>query len=86
MVNLQKMLKQLKRERKRAQKELEHLDDVISAFGIVVGKIGRRAAAKTEKTVRTARRNMSAAARKRNAAAQRARWAKWKRQVMKKVT
>jgi len=86
MVNLQRMFKQLKRERKRAQKELEHLDDAISAFGKVVGKAGRRAAAQTEKTVRRVRRRMSAAARKRIAAAQRLRWAKWKRQALKKVT
>ena len=85
MVTLQKLFKQLKRERKRAQKELEHLDDAISAFGKVVGKVGRRAAAQTEKTVRRVRRRMSAAARKRIAAAQRARWAKVKQQALKKV-
>ena len=84
MVNLQKLFKQLKRERKRAQKELEHLDDAISAFGKVVGKAGRRALAQTEKTVRRVRRKMSAAARKRIAAAQRARWAKVR--ALKKVT
>ncbi len=83
MVNLQKMFKQLKRERKRAQKGLEHLDDAISAFGKVVGKAGRRAATQTEKTVRRVRRKMSAAARKRIAAAQRARWAKVR--ALKKV-
>ena len=86
MVNLHGMFKQLKRERKRAQKELEHLDDAISAFGKVIGKFGRTAAAETEKTFRKVRRKMSAAARKRIAAAQRARWAKWKRQALKKVT
>jgi len=86
MVNLQRMFKQLKQERKRAQKELETLDDAISAFGKVVGKAGRRAAAQTEKTVRRVRRRMSAAARKKIAAAQRLRWAKWKRQALKKLT
>ena len=85
MVTLQKLFKQLKRERKRAQKELEHLDDAISAFGRVVGKVGRRAAAQTEKTVRRVRRRMSAAARKRIAAAQRLRWAKVKQQALKKI-
>ena len=85
MLNLQRMFKQLKRERKRAQKELEHLDDAISAFGKVVGKAGSKAAAQTEKTVRRVRRRMSAEARKRIAAAQRLRWAKVKRQVLKKV-
>jgi hypothetical protein len=86
MIDLQTMYKQLKRERKRAQKELEHLDDAISAFGKVVGKAGRRAAAQTEKTVRRVRRKLSAAARKRIAAAQRLRWAKVKQQALKKVT
>jgi hypothetical protein len=86
MLNLHGIFKELKRERKRAQKELEHLDDAISAFGKVVGKVGRTAAAETEKTVRRVRRRMSAEARKRIAAAQRLRWAKVKRQVLKKVT
>jgi hypothetical protein len=86
MVNLQKLFKQLKRERKRAQKELEHLDDAVSAFGKLVGKAGSRAAAQTEKTVRRVRRKVSAEARKRMAAAQRLRWAKVKRQILKKVT
>jgi len=85
MVNLQEMFEQLERERKRARKELEHLDDAISAFGKVVGKSGRRAAAQTEKTVRRVRRKLSAAGRKRIAAAQRARWAKVKQQALKKV-
>jgi hypothetical protein len=84
MVNLKKLFKQLQRERKRAQKELEHLDDAISAFGKVMGKAGRRAAVQSEKAVRRVRRRMSAAARKRIAAAQRARWAKWK--ALKKAT
>jgi predicted nucleic acid-binding Zn-ribbon protein len=86
MVNLQKVFKELKRERKRAQKELEHLDDAISAFGKLAGKVGRRAAAETENTVRTVRRKVSAEARKRMAAAQRLRWAKVKRQALKKLT
>jgi hypothetical protein len=86
MVNLHKVFKQLERERKRAQKELEHLDDAVSAFGKLVGEAGRTAAEETEKTVRTVRRTLSATGRKRIAAAQRARWAKWKRQALKKVT
>lgn len=86
MVNLRRMFKELKRERKRAQKELEHLDDAVSAFGTLVGKAGSRAAAQTEKTVRRVRRKVSAEARKRMAAAQRLRWAKVKRQILKKVT
>ncbi|MFI5107883.1 MAG: hypothetical protein ACHP78_03445 [Terriglobales bacterium] len=60
----------MKREEKLAQTELEHPDDAISAFGKVVGKAGRRVAAQTKKTVRRVRRKLSAAARKRIAAAQ----------------
>jgi hypothetical protein len=86
MVNLQRIFKQLQRERKRAQKELGHLEDAISAFGKVVGKAGRKAAAQTETTVRQVRRTMSAAGRKRIAAAQRLRWAKVKRRALKKLT
>ncbi|MGC2323543.1 MAG: hypothetical protein WA463_13020 [Terriglobales bacterium] len=86
MVNVQRILKELQRERKRAQKELGHLEDAISAFGKVVGKAGRQAAAQTETTVRRVRRKMSAEARKRIAAAQRLRWAKVKRQALKKLT
>jgi hypothetical protein len=86
MANLQRVFKQLKQERRRAQKELEHLDDAISAFGKLVGNAGRRAAARAEKTVWRVRRKLSAAARKRIAAAQRARWAKVKQQALKKVT
>lgn len=78
MINLQKMFKQLERERKRAEKELEHLEDAIFAFGKLVGKVGRTAAAETEKTVRKVRRRMSADARERIAAAQRLRWAEVK--------
>jgi hypothetical protein len=85
MVNLRRIFKQLKGERKRAQQELEHLDDAISAFGKVMGKVGRRAVAETDKTVQRVRRRMSAAARKRIAAAQRLRWAKVRQQALKKV-
>jgi len=67
MANLHHVFTQLKKERKRAQKELERLEEAISAFGKLVGK---RAA--------KAQRKLSVAARKRIAAAQRARWAKLK--------
>ncbi len=67
MSTLQHVFKQLKDERKRAQKELARLEEAISAFGKLVGKRAGRA-----------QRKLSAAARKRIAAAQRARWAKLK--------
>ncbi len=86
MLNLETIFEQLKRERDRTQKELDHLDDAISAFGKVVGKAGRQAAARTEKTVRRARRTLSAEARKRISQAQKMRWAKVKRSALKKLS
>lgn len=67
MAKLQTVLKQLEHEQKRAQKELEQLEEAISTFGKLIGK----RAARTQ-------RKLSAAGRKRIAAAQRARWAKLK--------
>jgi hypothetical protein len=67
MVDLQRVFKQLKQERRRAQKELQRLENAVAAFGKLVGR-------------RTARapRILSAATRKKIAAARRARWAKLK--------
>jgi len=68
MANLSQALKQLHKERQRVQSELSRLDGAIHAlqgYGTKNGS-GR------------ARRTLSVAARKRIAAAQRARWAKWK--------
>ena len=83
MANLHRVFRQLKQERKRAQKELKHLDEAVSAFRKLVGKAGHRVAARTEQTVRRVRRKLSAAARKKIAAAQRVRWAKLKQQALK---
>jgi small-conductance mechanosensitive channel len=75
MLNLATVLGQLKKERERAQKEVDGLDTALNALGSLVsqnrGSTGGQTVAKKRKT-------MSAAARKRIAAAQRARWAKWK--------
>jgi len=65
MANLKQVFKQLKKEKKRAQKELAGLEAALTAFGKLVGK----RAARTQ-------RKLSAAARKRISAAQKARWAK----------
>ena len=51
MANLHRVFRQLKQERKRAQKELKHLDEAVSAFRKLVGKAGHRVAARTEQTV-----------------------------------
>jgi hypothetical protein len=65
MVDLQYVLKQLKQERRRAQKELERLEYAISAFGKLVGR-------RTPK----ARLKFSAATREKIAGARRAQWPK----------
>jgi hypothetical protein len=68
VANLKQVFKELEKEKKRAQTELERLEEAIFAFGKLFGK-------RATKVGRT----MSAAARKKIAAAQRARWAKLKR-------
>ncbi len=66
MTTLKKLMKQLKKERDQVQKQLSGLNAAISAFaGVYAG---------TKPTRK--KRTMSAAGRKRIAAAQRARWAK----------
>jgi hypothetical protein len=67
---------QLKKERNQALRTFEQLDEalkVLSGVGALRGSATRLGQAPGGK-----RRTMSAAARKRIAAAQRARWAKWK--------
>ena len=76
MSNLVKVVQRLRMERNEAQKRIEQLDEALKALtGVSRGRGGTkfhnvRASGK--------RRTMSAAARKRISAAQRARWAKWK--------
>jgi len=73
-MNLAKAVLQLKNEREQARRKLEQLDSALSALAGLTptGKTGYAQALGGK------RRTMSAAARKRIAAAQRARWAKWK--------
>jgi hypothetical protein len=78
MSNLAGVVQQLREERDQAQRRVEQLDAALKALsgvGTLRGTTKRheRAHASGGK-----RRTMSAAARKRIAAAQRARWAKWK--------
>ena len=75
MLKLANAVRLLKQERDQAQRKLEQLDAALKVLGTLGGLSrtlggGQRA--------RKKRRPMSAAARKRIAAAQRARWAKWK--------
>jgi len=69
MTNLSSVVAQLRNERTQVQGQLERLDQAISLLGNLSN--GSRS---------TRTRNMSASARKRIAAAQKARWAKWNQQ------
>jgi hypothetical protein len=75
MSNLAKVVIQLRRERDKAQKTVEQLDRALMALG---GLNGLRKGASGAQKFGMKARTMSAEARKRIAAAQRARWAKWK--------
>lgn len=75
MSNLGKVVAQLGKERQESQKKVEQLDQALAALGDVSGL--RKSGRGLQKS-RAKRRTMSAAARKKIAAAQRARWAKWK--------
>jgi small-conductance mechanosensitive channel len=75
MLNLTKAVRHLKKEREQARRKLVQLDAALRALGSL-GSSNRRFG--RTQTVAKKRRPMSAAGRKRVAAAQRARWAKWK--------
>jgi hypothetical protein len=81
MLNLSKVVRQLKNEREQTRAKLTQLDTALKVLGDVgtggVRAFGTRGTSGTRKP-------MSAAARKRIAAAQRARWAKWKAAQKKK--
>jgi BRCT domain type II-containing protein len=76
MSNLSNVLNQLRAERNRAQQEVEHLDNAISAIQRLVGRNGSVTTPKGSRP----RRNMSPSARRRIADAQKATWAKWHQQ------
>ena len=80
MSNLVKVVSQLREQREEAQKTVEQLDLALAALG---GVDGLRSSGRGSQKIRKGR-TMSAAARKRIAAAQRARWAKWKAAQKKK--
>jgi hypothetical protein len=76
MVNLSRTLTQLRQERSRTQKELSRLDGAILALEKLVVDHSTPARASKPRT----RRKLSAAARKKISEAQKARWAKMKKQ------
>lgn len=75
MLNLANAVRQLKMERDQAERKLGQLNAALKVLGSLGGSRGRVGRAQT---TGKKRRTMSVAARKRIAAAQRARWAKWK--------
>jgi hypothetical protein len=80
MSNLAKVVVQLRQQRAEAQKQVEQLDQALAARSID----GLRSPGRNSRAVGGKGRTMSAAARRRIAAAQRARWAKWKAAQKKK--
>lgn len=74
MANLGGIVRELKTQRDRAQSEVERLNAALMALGGLGSRDGRTNRVRMAKK----RKPMSAAARKRIAAAQRARWAKLK--------
>src|SRR5579872_5969272 len=87
MANLARTLKDLRQERDRAQREVERLDEVIS---VLQGFVTRNHLGRTARPGRTdhmgrPRRKMSAAGRRKIAAAQRARWAKLKQRMSQRA-
>lgn len=81
MSNLAKVVAQLRQQRDEAQKQVEQLEQALAALGSIDGL---QMPARSSRKVGGKGRTMSAAARKRIAAAQRARWAKWKAAQKKK--
>jgi len=78
MSNLANVVQQLRNERDQAQRRIEQLDGALKALAGLSGVRGTTVGRGRGKRPSETRRTMSAAARKRVASAQRARWAKWK--------
>jgi|GEM_PF-605786 len=78
MSNLAHVVQQLTKERNQAQQRVEQLNDALKALTAVSAVRGTAARHGRRQASGGKRRTMSAAARKRIGAAQRARWAKWK--------
>ena len=76
MANLSQLVDDLEAQRKQAKLDLDRLDAAISTLR----KLNGSSKVTNIGTARRGRRRLSAAARKRIADAQRARWAKWKQQ------
>jgi len=80
MANIAEAVKELVQERNRMAGQVRKLDEAIS----VLRKLKGSSLSVMRKSVRK-RRTMSAAARRKISAAQKARWAKWKQKQIKKA-
>jgi hypothetical protein len=81
MLNLSKVVGQLKKEREQTQAKLNQLDTALKVLGDI-GTTGPRGNGRRMRS--ESRTPMSAGAKRRIAAAQRARWAKWRAAQKKK--
>ncbi len=84
MATLDRAVKELQSERRRLEKELEHVNAALSALSSLNSGSRGRGRAAGKRTVRP-QRHFSAAARRRMAAAQKARWAKLRQERLKKA-
>jgi hypothetical protein len=82
MANITRALKELQEQRSVTARKLKTLDEAISVLGKISGRHGRALVVSLKAR---ARRPLSAKARRRIAAAQRARWAKWRARQAKKA-
>lgn len=86
MAPLDRALQELQSERSRLENQLHRLDAALNALNSVNGAGRGRGRRRTAgKRVGRPQRHMSAAARRRIAAAQKARWAKLRQQRLKKA-
>jgi hypothetical protein len=82
MLKLSKVVQQLKKERQQTQTKLNQLDTALRILGDVGTTTGARGNGRRIRSL--SRTPISAAAKRRIAAAQRARWAKWRAAQKKK--
>jgi hypothetical protein len=80
-MDLRQLIKQLRKERNRAKKEFERLEAAL----VAMEKVGARDFRRVARRVRKGRRKFSAAARRRIAQAQKARWAAIRKSKAAKV-
>jgi hypothetical protein len=84
MATLDRAVKELQSERNRLQRDLERVDAALSALSSLNSRGRGRGRTAGRRTVRP-QRHMSASARRRIAAAQRARWTKLRQERLKKT-